>query len=254
MYTIPKKLLILYLGILIVLGKINVGLSSVGIYTLIISSYLLTDISHYIADEKTYSSKYKNDSKSNFIGNKIRHHLYLPLLIMDSIIFKNLPLYFNEIEIDNSLIEYIEENNQNTNHRFTNKNIDFDYNINVDNIIKLFLDKNKLDKKYIKLSEIDELYITNCKKKPSSLEKVVDNYHIDGHIPNLFGLNTYRILILLQKDKNDKSKTCFKSVKVPDNTNIIIFDYNGQIHKADLDNESDFICKNRVLLKLHFIT
>ena len=41
---------------------------------------------------------------------------------------------------------------------------------------------------------------------------------------------------------------------MPKNTNITIFDYNGKIHKVDLDNESDSIYKNRVLLKLHLIT
>ena len=97
------------------------------------------------------------------------------------------------------------------------------------------------------------MYITNSNFESKNLDKIVDDYHIDGHIPDMFGIRTYRLLILLQKDKNDKSETIFKNQKQKNGTNYIIFDYNRQVHKANIIKDNK-IRKNRILLKIHFIT
>lgn len=141
--------------------------------------------------------------------------------------------------MDEKLIEYINNikvNNIKVNRRFTNLEIDFNYKLDVDGIIKSFIEDNKLDYDYDydKIKEIDELYITNSSFESKNLDKIVDDFHIDGHIPNIFGIKTYRLLILLQKDKFDKSETVFKNQKNNDNNNYIIFDYNTQVHKANI--------------------
>lgn len=252
------KLFVIFFIISYILININYKLNIYNTIILIFVSYLLTDLSHIIFNEPTYRSKYNNEKEMNYILKKVKHHLYLPLLILDSVLFK--PCYFKSgsVEINKDLIEYT--NNINVNKKFTNKKInidhdlDMDHGLEIDNIIQSFLSENNLNHKYEKIPEIDELYITNCKFKSSNLDKVVDDYHIDGHIPNIFGIRTYRLLILLQKDKNDKSQTIFKHYKQLKNTNYIIFDYNSQVHRADIATDYKNISKNRVMFKIHFIT
>ena len=118
---------------------INVKLSMFNTIILIILSYLITDLSHIIFNEPTYRSKY------NGIKKKLNHHLFLPLLILDSIFFK--PCYFKsgEVEIDNELLEYT--NNIKVNKRFTNLELNFSYNLDVDSSIRKFLEDNNLNHK-----------------------------------------------------------------------------------------------------------
>lgn len=260
------KIVAVYLIIALLLyNSIGVKLNIYYTIFLIVVSYLLTDLSHYLFSEPTYSSKYKNKKNIDFMYMKFKHHLYLPLFILNSILFK--PCYFSSghVKINEKVLNNIDINTIDVKKKFTNKKIDKElaeklyHNTNLDNdiskIIKSFLLEHRLNHNYERLDNMDELYITNPSFKALKIDKVVDDYHIDGHIPNILGIKTYRLLILLQKDEKDKSRTLFKHHIPSNNSNYIIFDYNGQVHRAYIPmNTLNNITKKRVLLKIHYIT
>ena len=220
-------------------------------FLIILVSYLITDLSHFIFNESTYSSSYKNKKNMTFIKQKFEHNFYLPSLILDSILSYEPKLIRGYASFPHSLEEEVE----NANKKFINKKIPKYYlneiNPVVDNIISSFLSNNK-NLKSKRVINIDELYFTNnSMDNISESDYVVDNYHIDGFFPNI-GINTYRLLITYQQSENDNSKTDFilENCKTK-NTNYVIFDFNSQVHRAMLDKNSK---TPRVLLKFHFIT
>jgi hypothetical protein len=228
--------------------KINFGI--------LILAYLTTNLSHFIFDESTYSSSYKNNSYEEWIKTKIIHNLFLPILIIDSLIFKKNNFDSGNININNISNVGINNTLKNNDKKIFNSYLKKDdYNIYLDDVIKKFLKKNNLKNyNYKFVEDIDELYSTNSNiSNMKELDKVVEKYHIDGHIPNwLSFIRTYRILILINKDKNDDSQTFFINQEYKENDNYWIFDYNGQVHKALLDKRKNKKEK-RILIKKHFI-
>ena len=245
-YVCSPKLTFLFYIFSCLLKQFYIQVNIYKIISLIISSYLLTDISHIIFKEKTYRSKYDKIDQ-DYILTKIKHHLYLPLLILDSIFYKPCYYSYGTEKANQYLLNY--GKNVKVEKKFTN--ISLNYDVDISHIIDKFLTENNLNLNYEYVQEINELYITNGNYKSSNLDKIVDKYHIDGHIPNIFGINTYRVLICLHKDENDPSKTIFKDFIPDENTNYVIFDYNQQLHKANISNLNH---DNRICIKLHFIT
>ena len=226
--------------------------------------YLITDVSHLYFNEKTYSSTYKN--KKNKYNKKVIHHFLLPLLILDSAFYKKTMFGCGKINIDNEAQSYLitymnnlvaDKKKDIINVYLKDSDINFDIinKIRIDEIISDFYKQNNLDHQKIKHSlteDIDELYSTNKKYLSNKTSKSVEEYHIDGHIPNIFfGIKTFRILILIDKDTNDNSYTNFFEQNKCDG-NYWVFDYNRQVHKGVLDTNPS-ITKDRILLKKHFI-
>ena len=181
--------------------------------------------------KKTLKSIYKNDEK--YLEIKLKHNFYLPILILDSLFFKPTCFSAGKIEITDENKKYIKkyinsiDNKENIlNNYIKNTNFKLKNKINYDKIVLDFIKKNNLkNQKYEFMDNLDELYATkNVKTFYHNNNKIVENLHLDGIIPNfLFGIKTFRILILIDKDENDNSYTYFYNKNNYDNANYWVF-------------------------------
>lgn len=257
--TLIYAFLIFVLAMCIQIGEKHGIVYSNNLSRVIISALII--IIAYLFDN--ISKIPKHDINTNREINKV---LLKPIFILDSIFYKKTMFSCGEIIIDRRVKSYLTKyiNTQNTHQKrdIINvflKNSDLDISIleqiNVDKIIYDFFRENNInldDYSYDFIEEIDELYSTNKTNKSKVTSKAIENYHIDGHVPNIFkGFKTFRILILVDKDTNDNSYTDFFDQNLCKG-NYWVFDYNRQVHRGVLDTNSEII-DNRILIKKHFI-
>eukprot|EP00924_Labyrinthula_sp_SR-Ha-C_P008593 snap_masked-scaffold_37-processed-gene-0.20-mRNA-1 protein AED:1.00 eAED:1.00 QI:0/0/0/0/1/1/2/0/271 len=144
-----------------------------------------------------------------------------------------------------------------------NENISFDKIINIKDIIQYFIN-TRFSSEYtiIELNSMNEIYATNfgSSEDNSVGDLTVENIHCDGNIPNIFGCQTFRLLICLYSNSKT-TETCFLSidsdkiseekVKLKNIGEYLIFDYNCQPHYVKSGGEKGI--KQRVFIKIHFL-
>eukprot|EP00729_Bicosta_minor_P000791 gene791-15136_t len=222
-----------------------------------------TDVAHYLLSEPTYSSKYTASSK--WLENKLKHHIYLPLLIIDVILHEHPVTVFGKLDpsIHNLLSKHVAEGaaGDPASKYITHSAIPMtvpelrSIRAAITKGLQSLLPESTYTIEHV--PEMDDLYTTYPHLIPEGSNAEVLLPHCDGHLPNWFGgCKSYRVLVLIHKDSADHSgtficaeNTLFTLMEMGD---FLAFDYNCALHKL-IQSQSGPATGSRRILKLHCI-
>lgn len=255
----PKMVAVLLVGSAVICSMAQkISFEPNGVQCILIATLaiVLTECFHVISGEATYRSTYANVTTGKWLSKMIAHNLLLVPLIIDACIDR--PLWSSHhISLKDDTVKPILElaDRAKTSKRFTNIPYHAQQDIDISSVVKLHAGNNAL---FRYVPSMDEIYISDPSYPANGLATNSEAFHIDGHVPNLWGCRTYRVLISISDPSWDKSKTDFLLERNRQHgDNVLIFDYNAEVHRALLDHGNHPVAVDatkRVLLKRHVIT